>query len=327
MIKKSIINKLSYLLMASCIAAISFNVYAEEAYILATVSKILETESEDCVYFVAKSDFGSEGKQSKQFDICIFDGPDVQTKVSRVVDAYEQKNALYILAEGSSVKRIEIIDDTLSVRNGVFAVVGESGNQTLLFDSEVLRDQKDYLLSFVDQFAIDDSDVVLMMNVLGGTACPAQYFFVSASPQGNVTLSQEFGTCSDLAKAHQKRETIEVTMPGNEGTATYEYKNGRVVDAGNRGERAAANTLLVDGKTIVFEARDVNGNDAAVFQMESNGYQNTYLLDCENQRFLWISNIYLRAGEETGNSNGAEWRDMNQRSSIANAVYQAVCPR
>lgn len=220
--------------------------YAEETYHRVTVSEILETESEDCLYFLAKGDFEPDGKQGRELSICIDDGNDAQRDASLARDSYEKQKEVYILVDGASVRRIDTINGTLSFGNGVLAIVGESGNQKLLFDSLVLRDQEDYLLSFVDKFAIGDGDVVLMMNVLGGMACPAQYFFVSIESQDQVNISREFGTCSDLAKAYQINGKIEVTMPGREGSTTYEYQNAQVVETNNTVSRITANELVVD---------------------------------------------------------------------------------
>ncbi|EIC19825.1 hypothetical protein [Thiorhodovibrio frisius] len=88
----------------------------------------------------------------------------------------------------------------------------------------------------------------------------------------------------------------------------------------------AAETLVADGKVVTYERLRDTDTPAVGFQMDSNGYRNIYLLDCENRRFLWVKNIDLRTGRETERPKSAEWKSMNARSTVTNAVYQASCP-
>jgi hypothetical protein len=87
-----------------------------------------------------------------------------------------------------------------------------------------------------------------------------------------------------------------------------------------------AETLVADGKVVTYERLPDTDTPAVGFQMDSKGYRNIYLLDCQNRRFLWVKNINLSTGRETNRAANAEWKPMNARSTVTNAVYQASCP-
>lgn len=100
---------------------------------------------------------------------------------------------------------------------------------------------------------------------------------------------------------------------------------------GARTQRPAARSPDVGGKTLAVEAKRVSFSlDAPAlvrFSFDSKGYRNTYLLDCENRQFRWIQNVRLSTGAVTGNSTGADWKPLNPRSTISNAVFNAACPQ
>lgn len=70
-------------------------------------------------------------------------------------------------------------------------------------------------LSVVGTYQLGNSDVVLIQDN-GGTACPAQLYFVTASASG-VKASSAFGTCTDLIDVKPMADSISVTMPGFKG--------------------------------------------------------------------------------------------------------------
>lgn len=62
-----------------------------------------------------------------------------------------------------------------------------------------------------------DSTYVLVSEGTGGAACPASFAIIEL--QGpKTTVSQEFGTCSDIAKAEAKGDSLVVTIPKFDGT-------------------------------------------------------------------------------------------------------------
>ena len=92
---------------------------------------------------------------------------------------------------------------------------------------------------------------------------------------------------------------------------------------GDGGVVSAGDTLMVEGKRVTYYPSQPG---IAEFYVDSKGYRNVYLLRCADRQFRWERNILLSTGRETGNNAGAEWKPMNSRSTITNAVYQAICP-
>jgi hypothetical protein len=61
-------------------------------------------------------------------------------------------------------------------------------------------------------YRMGDTDVVLV-SVIGGTACPYQYYFVSATKAG-AKGTAAFGSCNQATSVERKGESISVTMHG-----------------------------------------------------------------------------------------------------------------
>ena len=59
------------------------------------------------------------------------------------------------------------------------------------------------------------SDAVLVTDI-GGTACPALYYFVTVTKSG-AKVTPSFGTCSDLIKIKRNGDSISISMPGYQG--------------------------------------------------------------------------------------------------------------
>ena len=85
-------------------------------------------------------------------------------------------------------------------------------------------------LSLVDYQQGKVSDLFIVQDT-GGTACPAQYYFVTLSAEG-VKQSKVFGTCSDLLKTQKKGELIIVSMPGEKGAHIFTLEGNEVLDNG-----------------------------------------------------------------------------------------------
>lgn len=125
-------------------------------------------------------------------------------------------------------------DKLLTVRGGKLSISGGLNDMTLLFNGQKLRSSDGFSLSIEKKYTIGDTDIALIMNNSGGTACPVQYFFVSVTVQGTTKLSPEFGTCSDLAKPSQTGPQIVVVMPkmNGRGNENYVFENGTLTDNG-----------------------------------------------------------------------------------------------
>lgn len=121
-----------------------------------------------------------------------------------------------------------------TVRGGRLSIVGETNQPKLLLNGKTLLEPEAFGLDIVKTFPVGETDVVLVMNNSGGSACPVQYFFVTVTLQGTAKLSPEFGTCSDLAKPTQNGLSINVTMPKMTGrnNAKYIYLNGTLTENG-----------------------------------------------------------------------------------------------
>lgn len=104
-----------------------------------------------------------------------------------------------------------------------FGVISISEEKILLFNGKPLSPtiQGNNNLSLVDRNEGGQSDVVLVQDT-GGTACPAQYYFISISSAG-AKSSKVFGTCSDLLKTAKKGEEILVFMQGVSESETHVF--------------------------------------------------------------------------------------------------------
>jgi hypothetical protein len=102
-------------------------------------------------------------------------------------------------------------------------------------------------LDFVKIFRVGQSDITLVQDD-GGTACPAQYYFITINEKG-TTSSPSFGTCSDLIKVRQDGDAILVTMAGFQGPLEPPAK--QAMAANQTHSFAFVNgQLLADGKAV-----------------------------------------------------------------------------
>ncbi len=135
----------------------------------------------------------------------------------------------------------------------------------------------------------------------------ARKFKYSPSPESDITISKPaeiFG----YVKPNGKNPPVSLpAFANNTGTS-----NG---------------TLVVDGTTITYKPVPEIQQYGVTFQMDSKGYRNIYRLDCQGRKYLWTNNIELRTNQETTNTAGAEWKMMSEKSTITNAVYEAICPQ
>lgn len=93
------------------------------------------------------------------------------------------------------------------VRGKLLALLGRTPAPTPVATASADPVQGNAALHVVAQFEQEEKDIVLLQDS-GGTACPALYRFATLTPQG-ITVTREFGTCSDLATV-----TLEDTSNG-----------------------------------------------------------------------------------------------------------------
>ncbi len=84
----------------------------------------------------------------------------------------------------------------------------------------------DRALNIKAMFEADGGDtVVFFLECLsGGTACPAQYRFIFAESDGQISISESFGTCSDLPELRITPENAIVVFPNMNGNGTTRYR-------------------------------------------------------------------------------------------------------
>jgi hypothetical protein len=129
------------------------------------------------------------------------------------------------------------------------------------------------------------------------------------------TFELRLGTCPDS----------ECATLSDLHSAVYRIAGNDIIPVSSRTSRSAPQDVAVDGKVATFWPSDLGG-PFAEFEIESQGYRNTYLLDCDYRRFLWTANINIASGQQTNNAAGAQWRALSEKSTIANAVFRSICP-
>lgn len=117
----------------------------------------------------------------------------------------------------------------VKVTNGGIVIKDSS----LSYNGKIIPLEEDIMsVGIVGKYNNLNKDVILFSQTTGGTACPATYFFLTIDASG-AKKSNDFGTCSDLAKVSPGTSEIVVTMPSMQGKLTkYVYKQGQVFENG-----------------------------------------------------------------------------------------------
>ena len=101
-------------------------------------------------------------------------------------------------------------------------------------------------LTFERKFEFPGYDLVLIQDV-GGTACPAQFYIVKVSGHGAVG-TRSFGSCSDIYQVNRAGNGLEIRMGGFMGPSattiahkraarqkfSYRYAAGRIIERQTR---------------------------------------------------------------------------------------------
>ena len=84
----------------------------------------------------------------------------------------------------------------------------------------------DRALNFKAQFETDKGDtlVFFLESLSGGTACPAMYRFIFAASDGQVSITDSFGTCSDLLELRISPESVIAVFPNMNGSGITSYQ-------------------------------------------------------------------------------------------------------
>jgi hypothetical protein len=157
-----------------------------------------------------------------------------------------------------------------------------------------------------------------------------------------IAKSQEHSTPDTSDRSHEREQPShkEIKYPTPNYSVTHPDSGPRPVDYEEQprthervrrvepvrvpaGTELSKKQLFVDD--ILVEYWRGPDSDSATFRYSRHQYTNYYRLDCGLQRFLWVENR-SPSGQSTGNSEEAEWKPLSARSTIANAVYDAICP-
>lgn len=118
---------------------------------------------------------------------------------------------------GSSTKKTETTTFT----------TGKESKAILYNGKIVYQNDECFSLDIKKVFSIGNNKVALVQINSGGTACPAEYIFITAKTSGAPILSKKFGNCSDIPKITVKGDKIALKFPGNP-PETWTYFNGDV---------------------------------------------------------------------------------------------------
>ena len=107
-------------------------------------------------------------------------------------------------------------------------ISGEPYEEKVFIPGGVAYDNADgdRALNIKAQFEIDGGDtLVFFLECLsGGTACPATYRFIFAESDGQISITNSFGTCSDLPELRVSPESVMVVFPNMDGNDTTRFR-------------------------------------------------------------------------------------------------------
>lgn len=124
------------------------------------------------------------------------DQPSGWMEITRAQGIGMASEAVYEKAADTRFGRVSVDDEERLVFKGKLVQPEVAGNNGL---------------SIVRQYEVGSSDILLIQNT-GGTACPALYHFATVTARG-MTVTPEFGSCSDLIATYQEGARIRVLMP------------------------------------------------------------------------------------------------------------------
>ena len=114
-----------------------------------------------------------------------------------------------------------------------YGQVSVGAEQQLLFNGRLVEPviQGNSSLHIQERFVVGDNDVLLIQNI-GGSACPALFHFLVVDKQG-TSVTSEFGTCSDLYEIRQSGKSIIMKVPAEyDAINTYVFADGTLTENG-----------------------------------------------------------------------------------------------
>lgn len=107
-------------------------------------------------------------------------------------------------------------------------ISGESYEEKVYVNGGLAYDNADgdRALNIKAQFETDGGNtlVFFLETLSGGTACPAMYRFIFAESDGQISISDSFGTCSDLPELRISPESVIAVFPNMNGSGTTSYQ-------------------------------------------------------------------------------------------------------
>lgn len=115
----------------------------------------------------------------------------------------------------------------IAVGDHEVTISGEPYEEKVFIPGGVAYDNTDgdRALNIKAQFEIDGGDTLafFLECLSGGNACPAMYRFIFAESDGQVSITDSFGTCSDLPELRVSLENVIVVFPNMNGNGTTSY--------------------------------------------------------------------------------------------------------
>jgi hypothetical protein len=170
--------------------------------------------------------------------------------------------------------------DLLETRYGHLTT---NAHAQLILNGRLVRPaiQANSSLSIKESFRIGDDHLVLIEN-LGGTACPALFNLVLVRANGAQSYPT-FGTCSDIYQVERSGDSVVVSMQGESSQAhRYVFANGVLTDNGKQVGTQPVKDFSVeaviddpDGYTNV--RAQANGQSAVIGGVESGNSFQTHM--------------------------------------------------
>lgn len=99
-------------------------------------------------------------------------------------------------------------------------------------DKELYRSDEAQSFEFLhDSYRFTDGEAVVVAQYSGGSVCPALYAVILLDPTGAATITETFGSCSDLPRIKAETNALVFTFPTATGSATYRFADRRVTES------------------------------------------------------------------------------------------------
>lgn len=148
---------------------------------------------------------------------------------------------------------------------------GNSSVQVLL-DKKIVYEEKEYPFVYLNGFFNVGNRVLLIISLSeGGNACPAYYKIINIQDKQNITVTKEFGTCSDLIQARLEKNSLSITMPAmhpDNPNGNWEYHEGKLID-----KNAKPVDLSENNATDLFYRKDEHKTIAGNFTVVTKDIQ------------------------------------------------------